>query len=556
MNKAIQAFSSVSKSAPDFVKEVTAQLLAQNGTSLKVSQIPADGKWMTGTAQYEKRSIASSFPVWNSDSCIQCNRCAFVCPHSSIRPKVYDDFALEAAPDGFKSVDAKGKDLKGMQYTLQNSAADCTGCGLCVEECPMKAKGALTMGEMTEEEVELDKKQWDFFLDLPELDLAKNNIATLKGSQFIKPLFEFSGACSGCGETPYIKLVTQLFGDRAMIANATGCSSIYGGNLPTTPYAKRADGCGPVWNNSLFEDNAELAFGMRMTVDKSEAQAIRIAQEVIKLNCLDECVRSDLKAVLETPQSTQQEIEDVRSQINLIKPVLAGLNNENCKELLTVIDFLVKKSVWAFGGDGWAYDIGFGGLDHVMASGRNINILVMDTEVYSNTGGQSSKATPMGATAKFAANGKAMVKKDLGMVAMSYGYVYVAKVALSNPNQVLKAMIEAEKHPGPSLIMAYSHCVAHGIDMAQGIKEQAKAVKTGHWPLYRYNPAEAENGKNPLKLDSKAPSMPLEEYALGENRYKILAKTNPEMSKRLLDMAQTNINTKFENLSYLAAQEK
>ncbi|MDC3250202.1 thiamine pyrophosphate-dependent enzyme, partial [bacterium] len=286
-----------------------------------------------------------------------------------------------------------------------------------------------------------------------------------------------------------------------------------------------------------------------------EAQAIRITKEVIKLNCLEECVRADLEAVLEMPQSSQEEIEAVRSQINLIKPMLENLNNESCKELLTVIDFLVKKSVWAFGGDGWAYDIGFGGLDHVMASGRNINILVMDTEVYSNTGGQSSKATPMGATAKFAANGKAMVKKDLGMVAMSYGYVYVAKVALSNPNQVLKAMIEAEKHPGPSIIMAYSHCVAHGIDMAQGIKEQAKAVKTGHWPLYRFNPAEAEKGNNPLKLDSKAPSMPLEEYALGENRYKILAKSNPEMSKRLLDMAQTNINTKFENLSYLAARE-
>jgi pyruvate-ferredoxin/flavodoxin oxidoreductase len=554
----IKEIKVVPDNAPTFVKEVTSQLLAQKGDKVKVSQMPVDGKWMTGTTQFEKRNIAVTIPVWNKETCIQCNRCAFVCPHACIRPKAYDESALNGAPTGFLSTDAKGKDLKGMQYSLQVSALDCTGCGLCVEECPAQKpeKEAIVMTTLNDEMRAKSETEWDFFLNLPELELSKNNLGTLKGSQFVKPLFEFSGACSGCGETQYVKLVTQLFGDRAIIANATGCSSIYGGNLPTTPYTKNADGRGPAWNNSLFEDNAELAFGMRMTVDKFEERAINYAKDLLAANVLSADAATALTEALEMPQADQAEIDAVRAKLDIVKAESSKLTDELGKEFNSLVDYISKKSVWAFGGDGWAYDIGYGGLDHVLASGKNVNVLVMDTEVYSNTGGQSSKATPMGAVAKFAAGGKAVVKKDLGLIAMSYGYVYVAKVALSNPNQVVKAMMEAEKHDGPSLILAYSHCVAHGINMTKGIKEQDKAVKTGHWPLYRYNPASAVEGNNPLTLDSKAPTMPLADYALGENRYRILAKSNPEASKKLLDMAQADINTRFENLEFLASKGK
>ena len=543
--------------APEFVRTVTARIIKQEGSEITVSQMPADGTWPTATTQYEKRNIATEIPVWDPAVCIQCHRCSLLCPHATIRPKAYDGALLANAPRTFKSVDSNkfAKELIGLKFTLQVAPEDCTGCGACVANCPMKAKGAITMKPQTPIREE-EAKNFQFFLDLPETDPARYNLASVKGSQFVKPLFEFSGACAGCGETPYIKLVTQMFGDRMLIANATGCSSIYGGNLPTTPYAKRLDGRGPTWNNSLFEDCAEVAYGMRLSVDKFNEFAKELSATVIAdSGCLDAETKALLAEAVGAVQVEQKDIEAQRARLEKVKAGLAKCTCSNCKDLLNVTDYLVKKSVWAFGGDGWAYDIGFGGVDHVLASGRNVNVLVLDTEVYSNTGGQASKSTPMGAVAKFAAGGKTTGKKDMAMIAISYGYIYVARIAIgANQNQAIKAIAEAEAYDGPSLILAYSHCIAHGIDMTTGFGEHKKAVDSGHWPLYRYNPALALEGKNPLQLDSKAPSMPLRDYVLSENRYQILQRSNPEVSDKLIATAQNNVNAKFKMLEHMAAQ--
>jgi pyruvate-ferredoxin/flavodoxin oxidoreductase len=545
----------VSGDAPDFVKEVTGKIMKQEGHEIKTSQMPADGTWPTATTKYEKRNIAVNIPVWDPETCTQCGQCSLVCPHAAIRPKAYGEKYLEGAPAAFKSTDAKGKALAGLKYSLQVAVEDCTGCGTCVENCPVKDKGAIKM-EFQIPLREQERENYDFFLNkIPNTDPAKYKRNTIKGSQFIQPLFEYSGACAGCGETAYVKLVSQLFGERAIIANATGCSSIYGGNLPTTPYCKREDGRGPTWNNSLFEDCAELAFGMRLTVDKFNERAQELGRKILAgTTCTDE-VRTLLTETLDADQSTQELIEEQRRRVDKAKTALEACGCDDCKELAVVADYLVKKSVWAFGGDGWAYDIGYGGVDHVLASGKNVNILVLDTEVYSNTGGQASKSTPMGAVAKFAASGKPVNKKDMGMIAMSYGYIFVAKVAMSSPNQVVKAFVEAEAYDGPSLILCYSHCIAHGIDMTRGLLEQKRAVESGHWPLYRYNPALVAEGKNPLQIDSKDPTLALSDFALGENRYRILQKSDPERSERLISEAQKAVAAKFKMLKNLAGME-
>ena len=549
----ITAINPVPGEAPEFVKNVTATLMKQEGASIKVSQMPEDGTWITGTTQYEKRNIAVHIPVWKPEVCVQCGRCSLVCPHAAIRPKAYDPKYLENAPESFKSTDAKGKDVAGLKYTLQVAPEDCTGCGVCVEECPAKAKEAITMQPQAPLRQQ-EAANYDFFLNsIPDTDTSKMNIGTVKGSQFITPLFEYNGACAGCGETPYVKLVSQLFGDCALIANATGCSSIYGGNLPTTPYCKRKDGRGPTWNNSLFEDCAEVAFGMRLTMDKFNERARELAHSIMEMSSCDSDTKTLLSRIVDADQSSQVLIEEQRARVAKAKEALEKCDCHECRDMMTMIDYLVKKSVWAFGGDGWAYDIGYGGVDHVLASGKNVNILVLDTEVYSNTGGQASKATPMGAVARFAASGKPVSKKDMGMLAMSYGYIYVAKVAMgANPNQVVKAFLEAEAYNGSSLILCYSHCIMHGINMINGLSEQKRAVESGHWPLYRYNPALTAEGKNPLTLDSKDPTLPLSDYALGENRYRILQKTNPKASERLLGEAQKTVTARFDMLKALA----
>jgi pyruvate-ferredoxin/flavodoxin oxidoreductase len=460
---------------------------------------------------------------------------------------------LANAPSTFKSVDAKGPELKGLKYTLQVAPEDCTGCGACVANCPTKGKGDAIVMQLQAPIRDEEAKNYAFFLALPETDPKLFKADTVKGSQFIKPLFEYSGACAGCGETAYIKLVTQLYGDRAVISNATGCSSIYGGNLPTTPYTTRPDGRGPTWMNSLFEDNAESAMGMRLTVDKFNEYAKELAGRIITGGTCDANVKNLLGEILAAPQAVTADIEIVRAKVAAVKEGLSKCNCTDCAALFTMADYLVKKSVWAFGGDGWAYDIGYGGLDHVLASGKNVNVLVLDTEVYSNTGGQSSKSTPMGAVAKFAAGGKPVGKKDLAMMAMSYGYIYVAKIALgANQNQAIKAIAEAEAYDGPSLILAYSHCIAHGIDMTTGYNEQKRAVDSGHWPLFRYNPELELAGKNPLLLDSKEPTLPLADYVYGENRYQILKRTKPEVSERLIAAAQVNVTAKYKMLKQLS----
>jgi len=546
----------VSENAPAFVKQVTSLMLKAEGDKIKVSQMPSDGTWPTGTTQYEKRNIAVNIPVWNPDTCIQCGKCSLVCPHAAIRPKVYDASCLKDVPQGFKYTEPKGmKGAEGMKYTLQVAPEDCTGCATCVENCPMKAKEAIKMvpqAPLREQEV----KNYEFFLGLPETSHSLFVRNSMKGSQFIRPLFEYSGACAGCGETAYVKLLTQLFGDRLLIANATGCSSIYGGNLPTTPYAKRADGKGPAWNNSLFEDCAEIAFGMRLTVDKFNEYSLELLDRVKSNSKCGVDISGLADEIRNASQSSYDEIEMQRKRVAELKEKLSSCGCAECKEFLSVSDYLVKKSVWGVGGDGWAYDIGYGGLDHVLASGKNVNLLVLDTEVYSNTGGQSSKSTPMGAVAKFAASGKPVGKKDLALMAMSYGYVYVAKVSIGgDPNQVIKAMAEAEAYDGPSIVIAYTHCIAHGINMRCGLLEQKNAVDSGHWLIFRYNPQRTLEGKNPLQLDCKEPKISLSEYAYNENRYKVLQKENPERAKFLMEQAQKDVSARYNFYKQLAAMK-
>ncbi len=543
----------VSPAAPGFVKDVTARIMAGFGDQIPVSKMPVDGTYPTGTAQWEKRNIALEIPVWDSSICIQCNKCALVCPHATIRIKVYDQARLGGAPATFKAMDYKGTEFKGMKYTVQVAPEDCTGCGLCVDVCPAKNKTETRLkaiNMMPQPAIrESERVNYDFFLALPEADRRQVKVDTVKGSQFLQPLFEYSGACSGCGETPYIKLATQLFGDRMVVANATGCSSIYGGNLPTTPWSQNNDGRGPAWSNSLFEDNAEFGLGMRLTIDKHTQMARELVQKLA--GTIGETFA---QGILGAIQGDEPGIHEQRMRVEELKKKLAGLVTPEAVQLRSLADSLVKKSVWIIGGDGWAYDIGFGGLDHVLASGKNVNILVLDTEVYSNTGGQMSKSTPRSAVAKFAAGGKPLAKKDLGLIAMSYGSVYVAAVAMgANDMQTIRAFMEAEAYDGPSIIIAYSHCIAHGINMTTGMVNQKAAVESGHWPLYRFNPLLGREGKNPFKLDSKAPRIRFEEYAYREARYKMLTKSDPEAAKRLMALAEEDVKKRWKVYEELAA---
>lgn len=542
----------VSDKAPQFVKDVTAMIMAGSGDSLPVSKMPIDGTYPTGTAAWEKRNIALEIPEWIPEICIQCNKCALVCPHATIRIKVFDQKELAGAPSTFKTMEYKGSEYKGMKYTIQVAPEDCTGCGLCVEVCPAKSKSEVKTKAINMQPQaplrEIQKANWDFFLNIPEIDRRTVKMDNVKGSQLLQPLFEYSGACSGCGETPYLKLATQLFGDRMIVANATGCSSIYGGNLPTTPWAKDSAGRGPAWSNSLFEDNAEFGLGMRLTVDKHT----EMAREFVQLLApqIGETLATE---ILNANQSDEAGIYSQRERIDALKKLLTEIKTPEAKNLLSIADNLVKKSVWIIGGDGWAYDIGYGGLDHVLSSGRNVNILVLDTEVYSNTGGQMSKSTPRSAIAKFAASGKPNAKKDLAMLAMTYGNVYVAKIAMgANDMHTIRAFIEAEAYDGPSIIIAYSHCIAHGIDMAKGMNNQKVAVETGYWNLFRYNPALKTAGENPFKLDSKPPKLPLHDFTSLETRFKMLEKSNPERAKFLGKLAQEDVNVRWKLYEYLA----
>jgi len=541
--------------APEFVQNVTAKILAGKGNEIPVSMIPEDGTWPTATTQWEKRNIALEIPVWDPDVCIQCAKCSIACPHAAIRPKVYDPALLDKAPPTYKSADAKGKDFAGMKWTIQVAPEDCTGCGACVNACPAKNKQqpdlkAINMAPQIPLRQQ-EKDNYEFFLSLPEADRAKLNLRTIKGSQLCRPLFEYSGACAGCGETPYVKLMSQLFGDRAIIGNATGCSSIYGGNLPTTPYAVNADGRGPAWNNSLFEDCAEFSFGFRLTLDKQT----EFAKELVTK--LRDTIGGDLAdGLLAADQTTEAGLADQRARISELKKKLSLQPNDDAMQLMSIADSLARKSVWALGGDGWAYDIGYGGLDHVLACGRDINVLVLDTQVYSNTGGQCSKATPRAAVAKFAAGGKPMPKKDLGMIAMTYGNIYVAQIAMgASDMQAVKAFIEADSYPGPSLIIAYSHCIAHGINMTNGFQQQKAAVAAGVWPLYRFDPRLAEQGKNPLQLDSKEPTISFLDWAYNETRFKMLKAFKPDEAKALADKASGDFASKWHMLKQMAAMQ-
>ncbi len=544
----------VPKNAPEFVRNVLGEIIAGRGDHLPVSALPCDGTFPTGTARWEKRNIAQEIPVWDPEVCIQCNKCALVCPHGVIRAKVYEPAALQNAPATFKSTDAKDRDWKaaGLKYTIQVSPEDCTGCALCVDFCPAKNKSeprlkAINMAPQPPLR-ETESVNWEFFLQIPDFDRRKLKTNLIPHQQLQQPLFEFSGACAGCGETPYVKLVSQLFGDRLIVANATGCSSIYGGNLPTTPWTVNADGRGPAWSNSLFEDNAEFGLGFRLSIDKQK----EVAEELLRRFAPvvgDELVR----AILTADQSTEAGIYEQRVRVAELKGKLHTNPTPEARQLLSVADWLVKKSVWIIGGDGWAYDIGFGGLDHVLASGRDVNILVLDTEVYSNTGGQMSKATPRGAIAKFAAGGKPVGKKDLGRIAMTYGHVYVASVAMgARDEHTLRAFLEAESYHGPSLIIAYSHCIAHGINMSTAMQNQKAAVNSGQWLLYRYDPRRAERGENPLQLDTPKPKLPVEQFLMMENRFKMLTKTDPGRAKELFRLAQLDADRRYKRFEYLA----
>jgi pyruvate-ferredoxin/flavodoxin oxidoreductase len=539
--------------APEFVQTVTATIMARKGDSLPVSALPVDGTYPAATTQWEKRNIALEIPVWEPDICIQCAKCALACPHATIRFKIYDEALLSDAPETFKAAKARGKEYTGMMSTIQVAPEDCTGCGLCVHVCPVKDKSepkrkAINMAEQMPIRLQ-ERENYKFFLSLPEFDRTQVKTNTVKGSQLLRPLFEYSGACAGCGETPYVKLLSQLFGDRSLIANATGCSSIYGGNLPTTPYAVDEKGRGPTWSNSLFEDNAEFGFGFRLTIDKQT----EYARELVE--ALRGAIGEELAGgLLNAEQVTEAGIAAQRARVADLKARLAGLDTPEAIQLKSIADMLVRRSVWILGGDGWAYDIGFGGLDHVLASGRNVNVLVLDTQVYSNTGGQMSKATPRGAVAKFAAGGKPLPKKDLGMIAMSYGNIYVAQVAMgASDRQTVQAFVEAESYDGPSLIIAYSHCIAHGINMRTGFDQHQAAVDSGAWVLYRYDPRRVDQGLNPLQLDSKAPKLALKDYAYNETRFKMLTQTKPQEAERLMALAQHDVNERWRMYEQLAS---
>jgi pyruvate-ferredoxin/flavodoxin oxidoreductase len=547
----------VPPSAPEFVRKVTGEMIAKRGDAIPVSLMPIDGAYPVGTTKFEKRNIALEIPVWDPEVCIQCNQCSLACPHGTIRAKIYDaGYANGGSPATFKSTEARGREYGGMRYTLQVAPEDCTGCGACVHICPAFAKD--DKGNKTDRRAinmapqppirEEEAANWNYFLSIPDLDPKLFNRFTTKGSQFVQPLFEFSGACSGCGETPYVKLLTQLFGDRLLIANATGCSSIYGGNLPTTPYTARFDGRGPAWSNSLFEDNAEFGMGMRLTVDRLSAYAREL------LSGIPADGKADLiSSIQNAAVDTQEGLEEQRARIEALKKSLEGDNGPEARRLLSLLEFLTPKSVWIVGGDGWAYDIGYGGLDHVLASGRKVNVMVLDTGVYSNTGGQSSKATPRAAVAKFAAAGKDMPKKDLGSIAMSYGNIFVAQIAYgANMTQAVRALHEAEVYPGPSLTIAYAHCIEHGIDMTTGTDLHKDAVESGFWPLFRFNPSLAAEGKNPLQLDSKAPSRGVEEFMYKQNRFRVLRQADPKRAEQLLQSIRQDVATRWKYYEQMA----
>jgi len=541
--------------APEFLHEFTAAILAESGETLPVSKMPVDGTFPTGTTQWEKRNIALEIPEWDEEICIQCGKCALVCPHGVIRAKIVEEETLADAPEGFKSARAKWKEFADNRYIMQIAPEDCTGCALCVQACPVKNKQqpklrAINMVEQAPIR-DRERERWNYFLSLPEVDRGAVKMNLVKDVQLLRPLFEFSGACAGCGETPYVKLISQLFGDRLYVANATGCSSIYGGNLPTTPWAFNADGRGPAWNNSLFEDAAEFGLGMRVTIDKQK----EFAEELVKR--LESQIGGTLAAeLLGAEQKTEAGIQAQRERVAALKEKLAAIGTDEAKVLAHVADFLVRKTVWSMGGDGWAYDIGYGGLDHVIASGKDINLLVMDTEVYSNTGGQCSKATPRGAVAKFAAGGKPGSKKDLGLIAMTYGNVYVAQIAMgANDSHTIRAILEAEAYEGPSIVIAYSHCIAHGYNLVMGLEQQKNAVQSGHWPLYRFNPALKAEGKNPFQLDCKEPALDLDKYIYNETRYKMLTLSQPELAASLLEGAKEDVAARWRLYSYLAKME-
>jgi pyruvate-ferredoxin/flavodoxin oxidoreductase len=541
--------------APEFVRTVTQEIIGGRGDLIPVSQLPVDGTFPTGTTQWEKRNIAEEIPIWASDLCIQCGNCAIICPHAAIRAKFFHESEMDASPEGFESIHVTARGFPDVRYRLQVYPEDCTGCGLCVRACPVNAEDdehrhAINMkNKMTH--LEDEKRFLNFFKSLPYNDRAQVDFSNVRGVQFLQPLFEFSGACAGCGETPYLKLISQLFGDRAMIANATGCSSIYGGNLPTTPWAQNSEGKGPAWSNSLFEDNAEFGFGFRLSADKH----LELAKD--RLVSLRDDLDVDLVTeTLNAPQKLESDIRKQRQRVQTLKNQLADIAKPEAKDLLSVLDYLVRRSIWIVGGDGWAYDIGYGGVDHVLASGRDVNILVMDTEVYSNTGGQASKATPIGAVAKFAAGGKVVPQKDLSLQAIAYGNVYVARIAIgANPQQALQAFREAEAYNGPSLIIAYSPCIEHGYPMEESLTQQQLAVKSGYWPLYRYNPALHSSGRNPFLLDSLRPKIDLSDYIYREGRYRGLRDRNPDEAARLLGLAEQVVRQKWSVYEEMATRD-
>jgi pyruvate-ferredoxin/flavodoxin oxidoreductase len=553
VNSTRHRLSPVPPGAPEFVKQVAGAIIANRGDDLPVSKFPVDGTFPTGTCQYEKRSIAQEIPIWDPEVCTQCGQCSLVCPHATIRMKAIDPAGLEGAPATFETVDWKGKEFPGWKFRLQVAPDDCTGCGVCVDVCPAKNKKVAGRKAINLEpkldHLQREQAHWDYFLSLPEADRSTVKIDTLKGSQLLQPLFEFSGACAGCGETPYVKLITQFFGDRMMIANATGCSSIYGGNLPCTPYTVNKDGRGPTWSNSLFEDAGEFGFGMRLGVD----QQIEYAHELLR-RLAPKLGDALVAALLDNSQQTEEQIARQRQAVAELTERLAKIDDPSARDLIASAEYLIRRSIWSFGGDGWAYDIGFGGLDHVFASGRDLNILVLDSEVYSNTGGQASKATPRGAVAKFAAAGKPGMKKDLGMMAMSYGIVYVGQISMgANPMHTIRTIQAAESYRGTSLLIAYSHCIGQGINMTTAMSHQKEAVACGYWPLYHFDPRDAAH---PFRLDSKPPKGDFKEFALKEGRFAMLARSKPEQSQRLLQLGQEDITKRWRFYEALAQVDR